>query len=180
MNSLSPRLLAAVNKLGDMVLSAAKFNAPYNHIRLGLRKTPGTIEEVGSSTIAKCTVYVDGNVAPDAHAREVGSGLHSTIGEKKVVDIFPVTATAMKFQWPKFFENAPDGENKGKIVAANAKSRSVALNWVEHPGVEATPYMKPAVETVLAQAAKIVADEVQSDIADIIVDIFEQEGFTEI
>ena len=177
--SLEKKMLSILNTLGDMMVSIAKAKSPNNHIRASIKRTPGMRSSEADTIKVQCTVYVDGVTAPDAHAREVGSGMRATTGEKKFVDIFPVNATALKFSWPKFFENSPDGVNKGKIIAASAKDQTVALNWVEHPGVEATPYMKPAGDKMLQQAPALVADAIQKDVADFVVSVFESVGFTQ-
>lgn len=177
--SLEKTMTSVLNRLGDMVVSMARSKAPNNHIRAAIKRTQAQKMGDAGTVKVQLTVYVDGNDAPDAHAREVGSGMHASTGEKKFVDIFPVNASALSFRWPKFFENPPDGANKGKIIAASSKTQTVALNWVEHPGVEATPYMKPAADTMLAQAPAIVADALQKDVADFVVSVFASEGFTE-
>jgi hypothetical protein len=75
-----------------------------------------------------------GNKHPAAAAYELGSGIHATVGNAGKYPIVPKNKDFLAFLWPKVegdpsFRRLPDGR--------------VLLPSVEHPGVEAKPYLMP-------------------------------------
>lgn len=97
--------------------------------------------EVGSVSMSggeyKITVSVNVKKAPAAGAYEFGSGLRGR--EKKKYEIHPKEKKSLAFEWnPEF---VPYGSKK---FIALTKEGKYLFRYVEHPGVEARPYMKPA------------------------------------
>lgn len=79
--------------------------------------------------------------APQAAAFEYGSGLHDPT-RRQTYPIRPDQATMLAFEWnPK---RVPYGSKKfiGKI------GDTFLFRYVDHPGVAARPYMRPAIEQV--------------------------------
>lgn len=89
------------------------------------------------------SITVDLDKAPMARAYEFGSGEHATIGEKKKYRI-PAegTKSGLAFFWDKVDENSPTGR-KFKGILPDGRA---GFTFVEHPGVEAQPYLAPAIK----------------------------------
>ena len=85
--------------------------------------------------------------APEARAFEYGSGERATIGSQQSYIIRPKNAKSLAFHW---VYPSPLGR---KYITP--ESEDVVLQSVQHPGVEARPYLRPAVEKHKAEIKKI-------------------------
>ena len=122
------RMIKALTAQASRVAEQAKENASWS------KSIPDAIS-VGkaekTSSGFKVDVVIDLNKAPHAAAFEYGSGLHGEKGEKYTIQGMPWLAIPRE-RWPKYAP-PPDVD-------------PVVLSKVEHPGVKAEPYMKPAIE----------------------------------
>lgn len=96
-----------------------------------------------------------GNKHPAAAAYEFGSGIHATKGSAGKYPIVPKNRQFLAFLWPKVdgdpsFRRLPDGR--------------VLLTHVEHPGVEAKPYLMPTHEENKAEFRKILGRGFKAEI----------------
>ena len=141
MNIFSQILEGRITKDLTIILSNiaedAKRNASWS------TKIPGAI---GVTTVTKSgdgtysgAITLNLKDAPEARAFEKGSGIHGEKGQTYVIAprsgkylIFPV-GSPPQGRWPKYSGPVPAGD-------------SIAIGKVDHPGVEARPYIAPAVE----------------------------------
>jgi len=85
-------------------------------------------------------IKVDAKVAPEALAFEFGSGIHNPDNPATYV-IAPKKANALAFFWDKVDESTPRGP---KFRGISPTTGRAIFNYVDHPGVEARPYLIPA------------------------------------
>jgi len=115
---------------GNLVAQAATQKAPRDTGRLKRSITRGNPFKI-SSTIYGIEV---GTNVEYARAQEFGSGIHSEDSAyRNYIKIVPKKAKALAFAWP----NAPQGMKPGPGGLFYFKS-------VNHPGVKAQPYLRPA------------------------------------
>ncbi len=126
------RILKELTIQASKIAEKAKTNANWS------KSIPDAIE-VGkaqkTSTGYEVDVTIDLNKAPEAAAFEYGSGEHGEEGKTYTIPGMPFLAIPRE-RWPKF-EPPPDVD-------------PVVLGSVEHPGVEARPYLQPAIESTRA------------------------------
>jgi len=84
-------------------------------------------------------ITVDLKVAPHAAAFEYGSGERGERGEKYIIE--PSEKEALAFAWTP--DKIPWGSPKFIGLGTDDK---FLFRYVEHPGVEAKPYLQPAIE----------------------------------
>lgn len=122
-----------------------------NSITLGkVQQITGDIQEIEISISTKDE--------PTAVAYELGSGIHSTEGQKSAYPIKPRKSIYLAFQWinePKVITELAPHLNDGRVL----------LKSVQHPGVEAKPYLKPALDDEMPVILGILGDEVLSGIS---------------
>jgi len=175
--SSQANLSAALIKAAKIFISAAKRFSNYStRIPRSLKYEQPT----SSGKEAKIVIYADPEIAPHAIAKEYGSGLHRLNGTPSTFKIEPKNANALKFPWPKFFSNPPNGPNNHKVISVNPVMGTVALSSVDHPGSEAQPFMDPAARTTQGEIGKIISDEYGKVLDVQIMDIFAKAGFKEI
>jgi len=162
-------LNAAIQKAADMVANQIRDNLKSGNYPSGndadrgnyksIQDTIviGTPKESGNSV--SITITLGGADAPYAAAYEFGSGEHGTLGAKGKYKIEPKDASALAFEnWnPNFI---PWGSKKFIGMAGN----KFLFRLVEHPGVEARPYIKPAVEAKKADIVKLLGQEFKASI----------------
>jgi len=126
-----------------------------------IRIEPATSSGDGTSI----AVIVGGEDAPMATAYEYGSGEHATRGSPGTYPIEPKDADLLAFDWqpavvpwgsPKFFGAILSGQEstEGKYF----------FHYVDHPGVEARPFIKPAVEETLPKMKKRLITTIKAEI----------------
>lgn len=77
-----------------------------------------------------------------ARAFEYGSGEHATRRAGGTYPIAPRESPVLAFEWPGHSEDFPPGP---KFIYA--EDGIFIFRYVDHPGVEARPYIRPAIET---------------------------------
>jgi len=107
------------------------------------------IEENGQESVEVHATH------PAVAAFEYGSGIHATQGAKGKYPIEPKNKDYLAFFWPKVegepgFRRLPDGR--------------VLLKHVEHPGVEAKPFLKPTLEENKDEYKQILGEAFKADI----------------
>jgi len=110
----------------------------------------GKVETKGSGALGiTISIGMKKDEAPAAAAYEFGSGLHGKEG--KTYPITPKNAPVLAFGWnPKF---TPWGSPKFVGIGRGGK---YLFRYVDHPGVEARPYMKPAIEENKEEMGKLI------------------------
>jgi len=76
--------------------------------------------------------------APQSRAFEEGSGIHGEEGKPYIIE--PKDAGALAFEWDK----TPRGP--GPKYIGQVTDGKMLFRFVEHPGIEARPYIFPALE----------------------------------
>lgn len=152
-------LLAELQSIAADVAAQARRNAMWsNDIQRAIQV--GTAKETDEGL--ECDITVDLSIAPQARAFEYGSGIHGKKGVKYI--IAPKDAPALAFE---FTLHWPPGNGKFLYMAGTPYPRMIGLlnwkgyvqgltfwNYVEHPGVEARPYLQPAIDEVLPKIAE--------------------------
>lgn len=105
-------------------------------------------EEEGKISI---DITLGGKDAPYAPAYEFGSGERATFGETNDYQIKAKNAPVLAFLW---HYPSPLGR---KFI--KPQDENVAFSEIEHPGIEAKPYLKPAIETKRDEMTKIIGQE---------------------
>lgn len=100
-----------------------------------------------------CSIEVDLTKAPQARAYEYGSGIHASKGVAEKYPIFPKDKAVLAFHWPG---HSADIKPSGKYAGVLRGGRMVFF-FVEHPGVEAKPYIAPAVRDGIKAMKKSLA-----------------------
>lgn len=159
MSTLSIALKNRARSWAGQLTSLARSFAP-SHVRPAISSH---VEEKGEGTyIIRLTA--NRQMAPDARAQELGSGIHSKRGAKAKYPIRSKTKKVLAFNWevananPERFKFAPDGR--------------VLLPSVMHPGIQAANqgkgYLAPAVKELRKHAranlTKDVREAILSDI----------------
>jgi len=140
--------------------------------RISQNNLPDAIDksiEIGQATSSGGTTFivvsVGGKEAPMALAFEYGSGEHATRGNTGKYPIAPKNADLLAFNWqpdfvpwgsPKFFGAAlsdPQNSTEGKYF----------FHFVEHPGVEARPYVKPSIEETLPKIKRLISGDIKAE-----------------
>lgn len=112
----------------------------------------GRVVEHG--TLLECSIIVnlkEGSGAPEAAAFEYGSGEHATRNAGKYL-IKPKNVSALAFFWPG--HEPPYGSRKFIGIADDGR---YLFKYVEHPGVEARPYLAPAIKQLMPEVRKVLA-----------------------
>lgn len=99
----------------------------------------------------KAVIEIDLGIAPEAVAYEFGSGVH---GEKgKEYPIVPKNKKFLAFEWDK--------ADPSIHMMVNYKGKNLVLfKKVMHPGVEARPFIKPALENALKNLPDLLGREI--------------------
>ena len=147
-SKLDSYMIKALTEEASRIAEKAKGNASWSS-RIPNAISVGQAEK--TSTGFQIEIKIDSTEdgpAPHAEAFEYGSGEHATKGEKGKYIISPKEATALAFDWTP--DTVPWGSPKffGAILESKDSTKGrYFFHFVEHPGVEAKPYMQPAVES---------------------------------
>ena len=165
MNILSRKLDDVISKeltsVANQIADTAKRNASWS-TDIPKAISVGEVERLGDGKYS-ISVKVDMSErtgAPQAHAFEFGSGIHSSTDPAKKYKIEPKDAPALAFEFalnwmPRKsklkgvlgiggFKNVRDELNKTGSIGKTL----MFWNYVEHPGVEPRPYLRPAMDSV--------------------------------
>ena len=145
-NILDAYMLKALTEEASKIAEKAKENANWSS-RIPNAISVGQAEKIAIGYQVEIKVdSTEGGPAPHAAAFEYGSGEHATKGEKGKYIISPKEANALAFDWKP--QTVPWGSPKffGAILEDTDSTKGrYFFHFVEHPGVEAKPYMQPAV-----------------------------------
>jgi len=95
--------------------------------------------------------------APMAGAFEYGSGIHGSEGKEYVIR--PKNAPALAFPWQPDYIPWGSPKFKGVIRTGEGTEGTYFFHYVEHPGVEAVPYIRPTIIENRKEIAKIINKE---------------------
>lgn len=165
MNAISRAIEGAItkelNRIATDIADTAKQNASWS-TSIPKAISVGDVEKSGDGTYSvSISVNLDEETgAPHARAFEYGSGIHSSEEAPKKYIIKPKDAPALAFPFAlKFmprrkkligvlgignYDDVLDAFNSDGSVGKEV----MFWNYVEHPGVEPKPYLRPAVDKV--------------------------------
>ena len=143
-SSFEKKILQTLNRMAERVAEDAKSNAVKNNLPDVVIDAieVGKVISSGNGTFS-VAIRVDTDKAKMAAAYEFGSGIHATRGEKGKYKIqagelgylaFPIT------RWPNY--TPPPNVKIAVFPGAISKK-----DYVMHPGVEARPYLTPALKS---------------------------------
>ena len=125
-----------VKDLAMTIAAEVQQAAPAKHLRDNVEVQEARVTGVGEY---KIRIRVN---TPDARAWEYGSGLHATQGNVGTYRIKPKQSKLLSFYW----------KNQG---------RWVVLPRVNHPGIEAKPFVRPAVKRAIRHINTIMVDSIR-------------------
>jgi hypothetical protein len=120
----------------NRIAEKAKSNASWSQ-RIPDAISVGKAQKTSSGY--EVTIKVDLKEAPHAAAFEYGSGEHGERGEKYRIE--PIEKGALAFKWTP--ERIPWGSPKFIKIGRDDR---LLFHFVDHPGVKAMPYLKPAID----------------------------------
>lgn len=128
-------------------------NPEYGWVPIQDTITIGQVSEGnGQSSI---TISLGGERAPYAAAYEWGSGIHKTRGSPGTYVIKPRDKGALAFYWP----GHESGMRPGKKFIMYGNDGRLLFTYIDHPGVEAKPYIEPSIQENKQEVKKILARE---------------------
>ena len=151
MIALRKGLTAAASLLAERAKQKVTSNAEVpNNIAENMKV--GKVESKGTGALGiTISIGMKKGEAEAAAAYEFGSGLHGKEG--KTYPITPKNAPVLAFGWnPKF---TPWGSPKFVGIGRGGK---YLFRYVDHPGVEARPYMKPAIEENKEEMKRLIGE----------------------
>ena len=142
--------LKLITEEANNIAEAARKNASWS-TRIPNAISVGTAEIIGDGKYS-IAVIVDAtpdkdwknpnpNSAPEAVAFEYGSGIHGKKGQTYIIK--PINAPVLAFDWPGHDPDFPMGK---KFVGISDTTGKFLFNYVDHPGVAARPFLKPAID----------------------------------
>ena len=147
-NFLDKWILKALNEAGSQILSKAQVNASWSK-EIPKAISLGTAEVIPRGYEIKIILNAksrDEGGVPQAAAFEFGSGVHATVGTAKTYVIKPKNANYLYFPWnPKDVMKAL---NSRKVHDYWDDAGLWVFKYVDHPGVAARPFIRPAIEEV--------------------------------
>jgi hypothetical protein len=96
---------------------------------------------------------------PAAAAFEWGSGIHGKKGEKYW--ILPKNKGALAFLWPGHTADFP---RRGKYLGPGEDGERLVFSYVEHPGVEERPFIKPTIDDTKEEFKKILGQGFKAEL----------------
>ena len=159
-SNFEPAILKLLTIQGSKIRDKAQQNASWSN-RIPDAITLGEAKKTGNGRY-EIEIKVDATGdretgAPHAIAFERGSGLQGKRGSTYVIT--PDKADLLAFDWQPDF--VPWGSPKlfGAILESpDSTAGRYFFNLVEHPGVEARPYMQPAVDSEIESLTFKIAD----------------------
>lgn len=156
---LKNNTMVELRKYVAEIATRARNNASWSNDIPGAISIGEAGERDGNIT---CDILVDLGIAPQAAAFEYGSGIWGEKGKK-----YPIRAKdkLLAFQFslsavphPEKFSSMAGITSDGMLAhLISVKGRVTGLTFwkmVEHPGVEARPYLEPAIQEVLPEMRK--------------------------
>jgi hypothetical protein len=134
-SGLHKRMIEALNLIARSARARASWSTKIrNAIKVG------EVKEQSGNVYGY--IEVDRNIAPEARAFEYGSGVHAKRGPKVKYPILPVNAQALVFPGTHEWEG-----------------QTIITTKVMHPGVEARPFLTPAVQDNKARIKQLLGEE---------------------
>lgn len=146
--------LFIAEKMAKSTVSRMISLAPTKRIKGAIRLDK--VVRDGSVIVATINIDLDEETgAPEARAYEFGSGEKSTgpNAKKEKYLISPKKGNYLAFFWDKAYPSIP-----------RAKDGRVLLKKVMHPGVEAKPYIQPAIDELKKGAKRIISERIRLEI----------------
>lgn len=161
-SNFEPAVLKLLTIQGSKIKNKAQQNASWSS-RIPNAITLGEARKTGNGRY-EIEIKVDASGdretgAPHATAFEYGSGEQGKNGQKYIIT--PDKADLLAFDWQPDF--VPWGSPKlfGAILESpDSTAGRYFFNLVEHPGVEARPYLEPALDAQREKFFEAVADRV--------------------
>lgn len=135
-NFFDRTVTATLQRAVNDVVTTARANASWSQ-NIPNNISPGTVQK--TSTGYEVTIQVKGG---QAIAFEKGSGLHGERGQ--TYEIKPVNAGALAFHWNPA---NPAGAMGSRKFLGFADDGRWLFSSVDHPGVEARPFIQPAIDS---------------------------------
>jgi hypothetical protein len=138
-------IISELSRIAGETVAQARSNASWSKsIPEAISAGDVVVENGRYSVDIKLDTRADGP-APEAAAFEFGSGIHSETQPGEYY-IFPKQADALAFHWNP--ERVPWGSPKFIGFAGDGR---YMFRYVEHPGVAARPYLRPAIQSTRKQ-----------------------------
>lgn len=142
-------ILNSIRGYAGLVTKLAKGFSESSRVRNTIKST---VEKKSDGTYIIKTTAGNPVTAPDARAREFGSGLHARRGAKRKYIIKPVNAKALVFPWEKAHPSIP-----------RTRDDRVILSKVEHPGIEADNNGKGYIAPASIEARKVLKERLKKE-----------------
>lgn len=151
MATIDGLIMKALTEGANAIASNARLNAPTQRIKEHIIVDSAE----ASSGNYSITIRIPLKDAPEAGAYEFGSGVHSTRGPKKEYRIDPKNSPVLaipRSRWPDFEDPVRVKIPPDRMLKEGRTG--LLLRYVMHPGVEARPYMTPAIRAALPDLRK--------------------------
>jgi len=146
--SINSGLSVGLTKAADILVKQTKQNLSSGEYPKDIKRGI----EIKSAKVKKNTGSIDiVFTAPQSRAFEEGSGEHGPEGER--YEIRPDEAGALAFEWDK----TPRGPGK-KFIGSLPDGR-LMFRFVEHPGIEPRPYIRPALRKRKKEMKRAIGSE---------------------
>ena len=145
-NTLNSPMPAKLSRAAEVLARAIRARGPTRRIRENVTVGPVQSPSAGS-------MRIDVSVkAPEAFAYEFGSGIHRPENPGTYV-ISPKEKSMLAFFWDKVDKNSPVGN---KFRGISKETGKALFTFVDHPGVAAKPYDRPAIEETKDEIREII------------------------
>lgn len=153
-------LLQGMQEAVEIIATEAKSLSNWSHGNEHSGSIPSAISVVNATEnggTIQAAVKVDLKIAPQAAAYEYGSGIHGKSGQKYRIAPNP-PKKALAFEWNP--QTIPWGSPKFRGKSGD----TYFFNYVEHPGVVANPFLRPALVNKLPEVKKIIGEAFRAEI----------------
>jgi len=134
-------LTEEANKIAETARQGAKTKKIKNAISVGVAQTDGS----GKYRIDIVVNTSKEGGAPEAAAYEYGSGIH----RKDNPSTYPITPGegkgALAFDWEGHLTDLHPADPIKKFIKYSERDGRALFTYVDHPGVAAQPYLRPAI-----------------------------------
>jgi hypothetical protein len=150
-SGLHKRMIEALNLIARSARARASWSTKIrNAIKVG------EVKEQSGNVYGY--IEVDRNIAPEARAFEYGSGVHAKRGPKVKYPILPKNSSKLVFIGTNGYGNESTAYNMNTKEAMGG-GNIVITSKVMHPGVEARPFLTPAVQDNKARIKQLLGEE---------------------
>lgn len=141
---LEAQIIKGLTSVGNDIATRARSNAS-KYPRIQQAISVGEVKSEGGRYTIE--IKIDARAkgpAPEAAAFEYGSGIHNPDNPQTYV-IKPKNKNALAFFWDKVDADTKPGK---KFIRISPTTGKAMFRYVDHPGVTADPYMKPAIDSI--------------------------------